>query len=113
MAIECGVITGILLMMVVVFFRAHRKQWGWATVPLMLVPVTDFVMEFLVGKAFKLDIEGYWGIFALLVAVAASCAWIGFMSNSLKNKRTRITYIGIANAFNVLLAAILIYNIMA
>lgn len=59
-------------------------------------------------KAFRLELDAYWVIVAVVIAVAVSCAWIGFMAVSFAHKGTKISYIGIANAFNVLLAAILI-----
>ncbi len=113
MAIECGVITSILVIVTVAFFKNKHKSWGLATLPLMLVPMTDFVMEILFVKAFDMNISIYWGIFALVAAVAVSCAWIGFAANSLKAKKTKLSYIIIANLFNVLLTAILINNILS
>ena len=112
MAIECSVITAILLIMAIAFFRAKRPKWGWATLPIMLVPITDFVAEILLKRVFKFELSLYWGILALVIAVAVSCAWIGFMAVSFAHKGTKISYIGIANAFNVLLAAILISDFM-
>ncbi len=113
MAVECGVITSILIIMAIVFFKNKHKSWGLATLPLTLVPVTDFVMEILFEKAFDMSIDFYWGILALVAAVAVSCAWIGFAASALKAKKTRLSYIIIANLFNVLLAAILIHDIMS
>ena len=52
------------------------------------------------------------GILALVIAVAASAAWVGASSDLLKHKRTKATYIGISNAFNIALAAILISDIL-
>ncbi len=113
MAVECGVITSILIIMAIVFFKNKHKSWGFATLPLTLLPVTDFVMEVLFVKVFDMSISVYWGIFALVAAVAVSCAWIGFAASALKAKKTKLSYVIIANLFNVLLAAILIYNILS
>lgn len=112
MAVECGVITAILLIMVIVFFRTKRPKWALATLPIMLVPITDFMAEILLKRVFRFELSLYWGVLALVIAVAVSCAWIGFMAVSFSHKGTKISYIGIANAFNVLLAAILISDIM-
>ena len=112
MAIECGIITGLLLAMAVFFFAKKHKQWGWATLPLTLVPLTDFVMNVVFVRVFHMSISLYWGVLVLLIAVAISSAWIGFVANSLTHKSSKATYIGISNAFNVLLAAILINNIL-
>ena len=89
MAVECAVISGIFLLMSVIFWRRHRIQWVWATLPLMLVPLSYFV-----------TISGI------------SCVWLGFVSNGFKSKKTRVSYITIANLFNIALALILSVNVL-
>lgn len=112
MAIECIVITGIFILFVIVFFRSKRKEWAIATLPLTLVPFTDFVLELIVARWFKVEVTAFGGILSLLIAVAVSAAWVGAAAGSLKHKRTKATYIGISNAFNIALAAILINDIL-
>lgn len=112
MAIECCVITGIFVLFVIVFFRSKRKEWAIATLPLTLVPLTDFVLELVVARMLKVEVTAFGGILALVIAVAFSAAWIGAAASPLKHKRTKATYIGIANAFNIALAAILINDIL-
>lgn len=112
MPIECGVITGIFLLFVLIFYKSKRNEWVLATLPLMLVPLTDFVLEQVVVKMFKVEVTAFGGILTLVIAVAASAAWIGGASSLLKHKRTKATYIGISNAFNIALAAILINDIL-
>lgn len=112
MAIECSVITGIFVLIAVVFFRSKRKEWALAVLPLTLVPLTDFVLEFIVIKVLKVEVTAFGGILALMIAVAASAAWLGAASGALKHKRTMATYLGITNAFNVALAAILMNTIL-
>ena len=112
MAIECIVITGVFVVIAVLFFRRKRIDWALAVLPLTLVPLTDFVLEFIVTKVFKAEVTAYGGIIAIVVAVAFSAAWIGASSMALKHKSTTATYIAITNAFNVALAAILINTIL-
>ncbi len=112
MAIECGVITALFVIIVVLFFRKKRKLWALATLPLMLVPLCEFLLDFVFIEAFGIDFGPFARMVGLVIAVAASCVWIGFVSCSLKHKKKRITYIAITNAFNILLAIILIYNIL-
>lgn len=112
MAIECGVIAALFILISVIFIRRKQKEWAFAALPLMIVPVTDFVMELLVIKVMKFNVDQFSGILALLVAVAVSAAWIGAVSHVLKSKKTSVTYITIANIFNVLLAAILINTLL-
>lgn len=108
MAIECIVITGIFFLFVIIFFRSKRKEWAIATLPL-----TDVVLEFVLARIFKVEVTVFGGILALVIAVAASAAWVGAAAGALKHKRTKATYIGISNAFNIALAAILINDILA
>ena len=112
MPIECGAITGIFLLFVIIFFRSKRKEWAIATFPLMLVPVTDFVLEIVVVRMLDVEVTAFGGILTLLIAVAASAAWVGAAAGLLKHKRTKATYIAISNAFNIALAAILINDIL-
>ena len=112
MAIECGAIAGIFVLFVIIFFRTKRKEWALATLPLLIVPLSDFILELLVVKAFKAEVTAFGGILVLVIAVAISAAWIGAAAGLLKHKRTKATYIGISNAFNVALAAILINDIL-
>ncbi len=113
MAIECAAITGIFALFVIIFFKSKRNEWAIATFPLALVPFTDFVLELVVVRMLKVEVTVFGGILTLLIAVAASAAWIGGASALLKHKHTKATYIGISNAFNVALAAILINDILA
>jgi len=112
MSIECGAITGIFLLFVLIFYKSKRKEWALATLPLMLVPFTDFVLELIVVRMLKVEVTAFGGILALVIAVAISAAWVGASAGLLKHKRTKATYIGISNAFNIVLAAILINDIL-
>ena len=38
--------------------------------------------------------------------------WLGFVSNGFKSKKTRVSYITIANLFNIALALILSVNVL-
>ncbi len=113
MGIECAVISGLFLIFIAVFLCTKRRQWAWATLPLLLVPLTDFMIEYMLKKAFNIDVTVFGGILALVIAVAVSAAWVGFFAGRLDHKRYKATYIGITNLFNVALAAIVIGNILS
>ncbi len=112
MAIECSIITAIFLLMALVFFRKKRNVWGLATLPLMLVPMMEVLFDLVIPNTFSVEISPFVRMIALLVAVIASCVWIGCVSMSMKSKKRRATYIGITNVFNLTLAIILIYYIL-
>ena len=116
MAVECGVIAGIFLMIVFIYFRRGHSEWAIVTLPLTLLPLTDFFVEMVLIKIFKVQVSAFAAILSLVVAVAVSAAWIGAASNTLKakhSKRTAATFIGISNVFNIALAAILIMDILS
>lgn len=112
MAIECGVIAVMFTIMSVGFFIKRRKRWAFATLPLTLVPLVEFILDFVCPTVFSVEVAPFVRVVGMVIAIAVSCVWIGFISVDMKHKSKRITYIGITYVFNVLLAAILIYNIM-
>ncbi|MCI5578478.1 MAG: hypothetical protein MR364_03120 [Oscillospiraceae bacterium] len=116
MAIECGVIAGVFLLLVLIYFKRDHKEWAIATLPLVLLPLSDFIIEMVLIKIFKVNVTAFAAILVLVIAVAASAAWIGAASAALRanhSKRTAATFIGISNIFNIALAAILISNILS
>lgn len=116
MAVECGVIAGIFVLFVMIFFRRGHNEWALATLPLILLPLADFVLEIVVVKALKVEVTAFGAMLTLVIAVAASAAWIGAVSGVLKtkhNKRTATFFVTISNAFNILLAAIVILDILS
>lgn len=116
MAVECGVIAGIFIMIAFIYFRRGHSEWAIVTIPLTLLPMTDFVVEFILIKLFKVQVSAFAAMLSLVIAVAVSAAWIGAASNTLRtkhSKRTAATFIGISNVFNIALAAILIMDILS
>lgn len=116
MAIECGVIAGIFLLLALIYLRRGHSEWTIAMFPLILLPLTDFVVEMVLIKMFKVRVSAFGAILALVISVVVSAAWIGAASAALKNKhnkRTAATFIGISNVFNIALAAILIMDILS
>lgn len=112
MAVECAVIAGIFLLMSLIFWRRHRMQWVWATLPLMVVPLSHFVTISVISHLMDVDVNVLAVIVVLVAAVGISCVWLGFVSNGFKNKKTRVSYITIANMFNIALAVILCVNVL-
>ncbi|MGN1341289.1 MAG: hypothetical protein ACI4WS_13430 [Oscillospiraceae bacterium] len=113
MSIECAAIAGIILIMALIFWRKHRIQWVWATLPLMLVPLAYCVMYAVIQDMLGVEVSDLVGVIVLIAAVGISCVWLGLVSNGFKDKKTRVTYISVANTFNVALAAILGGNIIS
>lgn len=115
MAVECGVIAGIFLLFSMIFFIRKHTEWAIATLPLILLPLSDFVVELVLIKIFKAEVTAFGAIFTLVISVAASAAWIGAASAGLRTKHSKSTagtFIAISNLFNIALAAILIGDIL-
>lgn len=112
MSVECGVIAGFFVLMAVIFIRSKHKEWAWATLPMILVPLVDFMLETVVVSMLKFNVNVFGGVVAMIIAVAVAAAWIGVVSQNLKSKKTSITYIGISNAFNVALTAIIVGSML-
>ena len=87
MAVECAVISGIFLLMSVIFWRRHRIQWVWATLPLMLVPLSYFVTISVISHLMDIDVNVLAVVVVLIAAVGISCVWLGFVSNGFKSKK--------------------------
>ncbi len=113
MGIECAVIAGIFVIFIAVFICTKRRQWAWATLPLLLVPLTDFLIEYLFISALKIPVTVFGGILALVIAVAVSAAWIGLYAGHLDHKRYKASYIITTNLFNIALAAIIISDVLS
>ncbi|MDE7230407.1 MAG: hypothetical protein K2N56_07990 [Oscillospiraceae bacterium] len=112
MAIECGVISTLFLLMAIIFFRRKHTKWAIAVLPLTLVPLTEFVFAFIVEQIMKKEIDVFGNILALVIAVAAAAVWIAIAAIKLKSKKTIVTYITITNLFNIALSAILINDLV-
>ena len=112
MAVECGVISTLFLLMAIIFFRRKHIEWALAVLPLTIVPLTEFVMVLVVKKIMHREIDVFGGILALVIAIAASAIWIVTASTKLKSKKTAATYVTITNLFNIALSAILINSLI-
>lgn len=113
MAIECAVIIAILAAMVIMFIRSKNKQWAFATIPLALVPLTECFIEIVLNRLLRIDVSIFGFTLALMISAAIACAWSGFVSNGFKSKKNSVSYLIIADVFNIMLAIILIYNVIS
>lgn len=108
MAIECLVITFILGAIVFSFARADRIRWVIATVPLGILPLANCVSCFVCTAFLGCELPKNIAAVILLLAVMASCVWIGIASGFLRKNRMRIPYISVGIGFNVVLGIILL-----
>lgn len=108
---ESVIITTLLVIMAFSLVRAKRKRWAVATLPLMLLPAANSVAKpfciFILGIEFTFVIA----VWTILIAVMASCIWIGFLTAIYLSKRkNRIVYMMGCTVFNIVLAATFMWN---
>ena len=109
MAVECGVITILLLFLIGAFLRTRRNKWALATLPLLSVPATHMASIFIMGTVLGLEITLAMAAIPVIIALVAGCTWIGFYcAIQLQKKKSRITYLSVTIGFNIILSLILI-----
>lgn len=106
---ECIVTSLIILALCMACFRAKRKNWGYAVLPLGLVPFVAGMGMYIVDIAFKGVYNHLVPGILIIVSLVASCIWIGIVSTILiKTKKLRIPYLGVSIAFDIILSLILL-----
>lgn len=106
---ECIVTSLIILLLCVACFRAKRKNWGYAVLPLGLVPFVVGMGMYLVSVFFENGYDHIVPGVLIIVSLVASCIWIGIVSTILiKTKKLRISYIGVSITFDIIFSLILI-----
>ena len=112
MIMECIVIFGIILAIMVIFLRTNRDH-AIQTVPLLILPGANILAYFFAETLSRLVPLDHFIIFIILniIAVIVSSILAGIFSVRFKGKPSRITYIAMCIIFNVVLASILIQNL--
>lgn len=100
MAGECLVIALIIGVLCVGFFRAKRKNWAFAVLPMGLVPLVFGLVMYFVTVILKYEYTFILPLVIVLVSLIASCIWIGMASTILiKTKKMKIPYIAASVCF--------------
>lgn len=113
---ECLVISLILGVLVFGFFRAGRKNWAFAVLPLMVIPTVCGLTMYTVSDIMKKDFDIILPVALVIGSLAVTCIWIGMSSMILiKTKKLRIPYVAATVAFSVVLSIIIIlkYQLLA
>lgn len=109
MASECLVIFLLIGGLCVGFFRAKRKNWALAVLPLAIIPFVVGAVMLCCTVLFHVEYSFILPMTLTLVSLAASFIWIGIASAILiKTKRLRIYYIVVAVGFDFVLSLILL-----
>ena len=106
---ECLVITLILGILVVGFFRARRKNWAYAVLPLTVIPFVCGLTMYVVTDIMKVGFEFLLPAGLVVGSLAVTCIWIGIASVILiKTKKLRVPYVIATVAFSLALAFIIL-----
>lgn len=112
MLVECISIVMIILLMAVVFLRAHRKDYAVTTLPLLILPLLHIFSLWAakpISRIFPLEPAG------VMVAIDAtaliiSCTALGFFSHRITAKKPRMVYLLFCGIFVTILTWVLISN---
>lgn len=112
MFVECLAIFGLIFGVAVMYIRAKKKSYALATVPLLILPVANILAyAFSGGISNILPVDRFTAYSAInIIAVVISSFLVGLMSVKFGKKTVRAAYITMSLVFNIVLAAILIYN---
>ncbi len=112
MLIECTSIFLLILVVVIMYIRRGKKDYAFATIPLLVLPLMNILAYAVSGKlSFVLPMDKFTVYTAInIIAVVVSSCLVGVMSNKFKKKPTRAAYVTMSLIFNIVLAAILVYN---
>ncbi len=106
---ECLVISLILCILVFGFFRAGRKNWGFAVLPLTVIPTVCGLAMYTVIDILKKSYDAVLPVALVLGSLAVTCIWIGMASMILiKTRKLRIPYVAATVAFSILLSFIIL-----
>lgn len=109
MAGECLVIALILGGLNIGFFRAHRKNWGLAVLPLGFVPFVTGVVLWVLDTFFNCEYSFILPMILIVVSLFISCVWIGIACWILiKTKKLRVYYLLVAIGFVFTLSLIML-----
>ena len=112
MLVECLTILGLIFAVGVVYLHAGKKDYAFATIPLLVLPaanVLSYILSGRISNVVPMDMFTVYTAINIFAVVVSSCL-VGIMSGKFGKKSTRAAYITMSLVFNILLAAILVYN---
>ena len=106
---ECLVISLILGILTVGFFRAKRKNWAYAVLPLTVIPLVCGLVMYTVMDIMNKDFDFLLPVGLVVGSLAVTCIWIGAASVVLiKTKKLRVPYVVTTVAFSLVLSFIIL-----
>lgn len=111
MPAECLVIAIIITALSFSFFHANRKNWGFAVMPLAVIPLIVGAVMYIVTTFTSISYSFLLPMGLIIGSLTVSCIWIGISSVVLiKSKKLRISYLIISFGFCAALSFILMFR---
>ncbi len=112
MWLECSAIFCLIFVVAMMYIRSDKKDYAFATIPLLVLPAINVLAYLSSGKlSLMLPMDKFTVYAALnIIAVIISSCLVGIMSVKFRKKSNRVAYVVMSLIFNIILAAILIYN---
>ena len=108
MVVECVAIVVVLLAIMLVFLRSHKKSYILAIVPLLFVPVAFLITTLLSHKLVGMPL-GVFRISGTLLGLVSACLMLGILASRMKSKKRRYIYLVTSGMFLLLLTWCLIF----
>ncbi|MCM1335591.1 MAG: hypothetical protein NC084_11200 [Bacteroides sp.] len=111
---ECFVIALIIGGLSLSFFRANRKNWGFAVLPLAIVPFVVGTVMYVVTTFTKIEYSFLLPMGLIIGSLTVSCIWIGIgCAVLMKSPKRRVSYLVISVGFSLALSFILMIRYYA
>lgn len=105
---ECLVIAIIIGGLSFSFFRANRKNWGFAVLPLAVIPLVVGSVMYIVTTFSDISYSFLLPMGLIIGSLTVSCIWIGISCAVLiKSKKRQASYLIISFGFSLALSLIL------
>lgn len=112
MVVESVVIAGLIFVVAVLYFRSKKRDYAFATIPFLILPLANVLSYMVSGRLAGVLHADRFTVYAaadVIAAVISSCL-VGAISSKFGKRSTRAAYITMSLIFNIVLAAILIFD---
>ena len=114
MIVESLSVLIILLVMFILFLRAHRKAYAFSTQPLAYVPLIMLlgypIATFLAGL-FPVQ-ASYLHIALILLALIVACVSFGLMTHHFRSRKIRALYVASCGLFTFILTLVFVFYLL-
>ena len=114
MAVEAISVLIILLVMFILFLRAHRKAYAFSVQPLAYVP-----LMMLLGYPISVFLAGFFPaqanilhIVLILLALLVACVSFGLMTHHFRSRKIRVLYIVCCGLFTFILTLVFVFYLL-